>query len=132
AEEEPARLRPRIGIDSQCIIAFPGDVQAARKTHHAAGAVHLALLPTRFVLRRIPRLGHPPSLGIDWQIIDIALRGREHAITPVIGDQCHQISRDVERSGCPAGMRSTTIYDRVSLEENDSEECCIAMIDYHR
>ena len=50
-----------------------------------------------FVFRRIPRVGHASARVVDRQIQDVALRWHHHPPSPIVGDERHPVTGEIDR-----------------------------------
>ena len=97
-----------------------------RQPHHPSRPIRLALFAGGLVFRRIPVIGDLPCGGRQRQGSVIALRRRELTLPPVLGDERHPLTCEIDRGGrtrsdCRGWAASpTALRVHVRVEHHDS------------
>src|SRR5712692_3331840 len=81
---------------------------AAGDAHDGCGAISLALVASRFVLGRIPGIGHLAGIDIERNARIVALGRSDHPVTPVLRHHGHPLPGNIDRSSGLGVSRTST------------------------
>jgi hypothetical protein len=104
AEVKPANLHPCVKLQQQSIVFFPADADASRLSYQTWRSESPAQNALRAIGCEIPCIGNFASRRVEWNTGGIARRWRDHPPSPILVNDGHPLTSDIDQSSCAGAL----------------------------